>query len=358
MKEGVLWTLLGVLIAVKLVLLVEVYLGESQIQTSPQEGCNILQASPEGRVNLVFLATKEQSEIYSNYLKETAPFNQTKNYFNVYYIDNYEPSCEIYKEKAILCNSKELIEEASKCPNDYIIAIKNEKREIRSSSYSNILSINSAQPLSVLSHEFGHAFANLADEYVPSAIQRKQENCKGTCEDFDGVGCFQGCSKENYFRSDENGLMRTLAARQYGAFDEKLISNRLKENKESPITGNAVRWTTACLYQRYYLIEGEYKSGEINIIKKSVQNGCVGSNGFGGFEYVLIRGNGTEIKDNFNPEMIFTDGESDGEAQEYEGNFYLKIPMNEESGTLEIRAENKNLARINLFEENSLPCQI
>jgi len=339
-------------------IVIRTYFSNNDVQNSPQEGCKTLKSSPEGRVNIVFFAEKEQIERYSDFLLNIPPFNQTKDQLNFYYIDAYTPSCELYKETAILCYSKELLKEASVCPNDYLVVLKDEKRDIRSSSYMNVLSLNTAQPLSVFAHEFGHSFANLADEYTPATLPKRQENCKDSCTQFEDMGCFQGCSKDSYFRASSNGLMKTLSARDYGLFDSVLILKKLGNNPEVKITGKVIQEKPNCSSQRYRLIEGTYLSGEMKIISQSIQIGCLGSNGEGGFEYKLMMKDKTASTSNFNPELIFTDNEAGGEVYESTRNFYLRIPLIEAATSLEISLENKTISQINLFEEDSLPCQI
>lgn len=357
MKRGLLWTLLIVLVLVKFLLLTELYFTGVEMM-SPTEECKIIQQSREGSVNILFFAEEEETKKYSDFLLDTYPFNQSKNKFDIYYIDTYNPECKLYKETAILCHSKELIRKAASCPSDYIVVLKDEKRSIRSSSYMNVLSINSAQPLSVFTHEFGHSFANLADEYTPAKLPRAQENCKEDCLEFEGQECFSGCSKDSYFRSFNNGLMKTLSAKDYGPFDSGLISKKIGINPSPKTTGSVIQEPIYCSMQRYYLMEGKYNSGEIEITSQSIQVGCPGNNGDGAFEYKMIMENGAKLSNNFNPEIVFTDNEAGGEVYEYSGEFYLKIPVIETARAIEISLDDKILSQINLIEVDSLPCEI
>lgn len=357
MRKKWLWVIAGVLAMTLLATLTIIYFSKTNFQNSPQEECKTLKYSSEGRVNILFFAEKKQAEEYSNFLLDIYPFNQSRDNFNIYYIDTYNPTCELYKGISILCHSKELIKKSSSCPSDYIIVLKDEKRQIRSSSYMNVLSLNLAHPLSVFAHEFAHSFASLADEYTPAKLPRGQENCKDDCTEFEGMGCFGGCSKDNFFRSFENGLMRTLSSKDYGPFDSLLISEKLGISPSSGITGKVVQDSRSCSTQKYYLVEGEYVSGEMKIKRQSIQVGCPGGNGQGEFEYKITMEDGTELSNGFNPEIIFTDNEEGGNAYEYSGNFYLKLPVMDTAISLEIRLENKILLKTNLVKEDSLPCQ-
>src|SRR3989344_9159503 len=194
-----------VIIIIILVLLIPIILISYSIITnqinaknSPSftiEICNTLKFNGEGKTNLVFFGTKDLSEKYMNFFLETSPFNNNKEEFNFYYINNYEPKCEIYKGIAILCYSKDLIKKASSCPNDYIIVLGNRDSKIRSSSYMDVISINIAHPMSVLTHEFGHAYINLAEEYIPAKIPKGSKNCVSLCNEFNSKidGCYVGC---------------------------------------------------------------------------------------------------------------------------------------------------------------------
>lgn len=358
MKKDLLWAIISILIVTKILIVAQVYFQEEQIFNSPSEECKIINYTSEGRVNIVFISDKNSAEEYSNYLLSISPFNEKKEQLNFFYIDTYNPECELYKGIAILCKNKEIIKIASSCPNDYIVVLKDEERSIRSSSYMNILSINKAQSTSVFAHEFGHAFAKLADEYYPANLPKGQENCKESCDNFEGFGCFKGCSKENYYRSYENGLMKTLTSNTYGEFNSKLISKELIANQNLKITGNTIKNTIYCPVQKYYLIEGNYIEGKVKIKNQSIQTGCPGNNGKGYFEYRITQKDGIILSNNFNPEIIFTDNEEGGEAYNYEGDFYLKIPLIEKSKKLEIILDKKILTEINLLEEDSLPCEI
>lgn len=346
-----------------------IYLLTSNASFSPAssnlEACKTLMYNGENKINILFFSSKEQAEKYSDYFLTINPFSQNKDAFNFYYINSYSPACELYSGVALLCYSKELIKKSSSCPNDYIIVIKNMNSDIRSSSYMNILSINSNLPLSVLPHEFGHAFAVLAEEYTPATIPRGSKNCVASCDKFSNSdGCFQGCSKENYYRSIENGIMRTLYTDNYGAFDEKLISEKIK-NSNSKITGSAILTKADCSNKNYYLIEGIYSEGKINILKKTIEWGCVGTNGDGFFEYKLIlEDNSISTDGNFNPELIFTDGQSENQniisGQTYDSNkpFYLKIPLTENSKSLQISKDNQIISEINLQNIGKEFCKV
>jgi len=334
----------------------------SNVQTNLEE-CNSLIYNRENAFNLLFFSDKQGAQNYSDFFFQTPPFSENKNSFNIYYIDNFTPKCELYKGIAILCYSRELIKKAASCPNDYIIVLKNEKPEIRSSSYMNVLSINTNHQLSVLSHEFGHAFGNFAEEYVPASIPKGSKNCLFSCEEFGDTknGCYEGCSKNNAFRSIESGVMRTLSTNNFGKYNEILLLNEINEINQQTITGNVVNNIVDCSKENYYLIEAIYKDNKIELITKTLENGCFGENGAGPFSYKIIKTDNSEIRGNeFNPELIFTDapknGEINGETYIQEGTFLLKIPEITNSKSLEISLDGNRIIEINLKDVGARPC--
>ena len=316
------------------------------------EECKSLSYSSESSLNLVFFSSGKQAEEYSDYLFSVAPYQ--KSLFNIYYIDSYSPECELYQGKAILCYNQELIKKASSCPNDIIVIIEDKPSNIRSSSYVNVVSINSNNNKNVLVHELGHALAFLGDEYVPATLPKSSKNCQKTCDLFEE--CFEGCSKEDYYRSVDNGVMRTLSTSDYGEFDKSLILEKLSSHT-SLITGNVIEEETDCQNQEYYLIQGEYANNGIVISQKSSETGCLGSNGVGDFSYNLILSDDSVYTGDFNPEFIFTDSDEGGEVFTSDREFLLKIPAIKTSKSLEIIKET-TLAEINLQDIDSRPCQV
>ncbi len=238
----------------------------------------------------------------------------------------------------MFCSSKELITKAASCPNDYIFVIQEKDREIRSSAFANVASINENNPLSVILHEFGHTFGNLAEEYVPAAIPRNAKNCARACEEFAGSnkGCYEGCSKETYFRSIESGVMRTLKSYDYGAFNEQILKGRIPEHNalETHGTGLAID-NSDCLLNTYYLLEGQYSEGKISITEKSFLQGCAPAHSTGDFSYKIISFSGEEIlAGEFNPSLIFTDNQFENEGtisgetfSNTGGVFFLAVPF-------------------------------
>ncbi len=367
-------TLLFTLIAIVVVTIIASFfiLSQEETELSPEnlnlEECKVLQNKGEGKINLVFFSDETNAKKYSEYLLTIKPFNEYENAFNFFYIDNYEAECELYQDKALLCYDKDMIKKSSSCPNDYIVVIKEQSNKIRSSAYMNVMSLNSKHRLSVFAHEFGHAFVTLAEEYTPAQIPAGSKNCVSNCEKFSGEtdGCFEGCSKSNFFRSIQSGIMLTLRSSSYGIFNENIILEKIKSETKSNsgITGQAIGdINSKCENQKYVLIKGDYNQGKIQLTEQSIETGCAGKNGDGSLKYFLtLDDNSILNQGEFNAQFIFTDAEGeemiDGEVIENTGEFYLKIPYNKKSEKLEIIKEGNTIAEINLQNIGSKPCKI
>lgn len=220
-KKIILWSIAGIIILTAAIFIV---IKNNTNANYSSLTCEILKKGGEGKVNLVFI-TKEPKEKITKYLEEfnkINPINEEIEKFNFYYIQE-NPECEL-KYNAVLCYSRRLIGIASNCPNDFIIAIEDKSPEIRSSAYMNVISVNLNHNPNVVMHEFGHVFANLADEYVPANIPRGSKNCKSK-ELFEEN--FLGCSKENYYRSSPASIMRTLSSNSYDLFNENVIKQTI-----------------------------------------------------------------------------------------------------------------------------------
>jgi hypothetical protein len=329
------------------------------------EGCNSLIYNSPSSTNLVFFSNEEQAEKYSNQLLNIAPLNDNQKSFNIYYIDTYVPDCTLYQGIATFCHSSDLIKEASSCPNDYIIVLDDEPPSIRSSAFQNVLSININHPLSVLTHEFGHAFANLAEEYVPATLQPGAQNCKTECSQFEPVkdGCFQGCSSSDKQRSIDAGVMRTLSTNNFGLFNEYIIEQRI-DASQSRITGQAIEDPLLCENQNHIQVQAFYNNSQntISQISKSIQQGCVGGPGFGNFIYFISDKQGKIItQQNFNANLVFTDAPNgtqiEGEIYPYSGPFILKIPKENTNDLLFIQ-HIENTTEIKLNDAGARPCHI
>ena len=337
------------------------------------EQCNILQYNGPAKINMLFFANKEAAQRYTDFFLKSNPFNKNKEAFNFYYLDSYEPNCQFYKGIAILCQSDELIRKAASCPHDFIIVLKDEDDRIRSSSYLNVLSINSRHLLTVLIHEFGHSFANLAEEYTPAKLPRGQPNCKIKCSDFKEEidGCFQECSETTYYRSVDKGIMRTLTPedmdKPYGTFNtgviQELILERLAVNFNEPITGKVTNELRICSEEQYILSDIEIKEG-ISKVNNIVLPGCLsGTTGKGDYTYKILDKEEDIIRtDDFNANL-YSDVQNEelnqleGETFSHDevGRIILTLPV-EGDKLIVTDSNNKEIIQTTLYDAGARPC--
>ena len=212
------------LIAGIVIVLVLIVVFNKEVYKSPEECTHIL---GEGKIGITFLGDIELAKEYAQFLINSEPFSNFKEDFSFYQTGISE--CKIIDNNILFCYNKNSVKNAANCPTDYIVALSDSGNS-RSSAYGNFISLNIKQPKSVLLHEFGHAFGNLADEYVPSSIPRGSRNCQKTCDKFIiSEGCFGGCSKSDYFRSSSSSVMRTLSTSNYGELNLELLKNELQK---------------------------------------------------------------------------------------------------------------------------------
>ncbi len=220
------------------------------IAPSNTESCENIAYSGENRIDLLFLSTKEEAQEYSDLFFQTEPFKEYKDYFNIRVIEGTNPICDSYKGIAILCNTKSVQQTAKTCEHDYIIVVKDEPESIRSSSYGNVMSLNKNVEKSVFIHEFGHAFATLAEEYHPAKIPRGAKNCQSSCGQFGELAdsCSKECSQSDLYRSIKSGVMRTLSTADFGTYNIQILKKLLEKNRpsDSVLTGNQIQEDSSC----------------------------------------------------------------------------------------------------------------
>jgi hypothetical protein len=331
------------------------------VSSSPDAGgeCNVLK---EGKgYNVLFFSAKADAEKYYSLLLNSEAFARHKEEFRISYIDNYKPECSYYKDIALFCYSRDLVKRAASCSTDFIVVIKEDNIKYRSSAYMNVVSIVRGHSTNVLLHEFGHVFADLADEYVPAVLPRTSKNCLANCNLFReaGAGCYKGCSEDSMQRSIEKGVMRTLATSDFGIYNDNLISGYFRT--EAPVTGMASSTPDNCADEDYVLIEGYYSNGKIEIKNKESEKGCAGTNGRGPFSYKLILKDGSLFEGEFNPEIIFSDlpaddGQLSGGSEKYRGEFTIKVPYVKDMNKLQIKSGEELMTEVNV--DDSRPCKL
>jgi len=314
------------------------------------EKCESIEYNGENNINVVFMSEKKAAENYIESLFKFEPFGQNRNKFNFYLIKDYQPECELYKGIALYCYSKDLVKKSGSCPNDYVVVVKELAKGVRSSAYMNVVSINSKHDDNVFAHEFGHVFANFAEEYTPAKIPKKSKNCVKSCNKFEGKEneCKGGCSKDSYFRSIDQGVMRTLKTNEFGSYNEYFIQKRIDEStkESSKITGNVVMDEEKCSKESYLLVEASLSDGKLNLGKSEEVAGCLGE-GYGSYTQEI----GSE-KTSFNPQYVFTDfhdeesGELSGETYENDKSFYISLPKIKDDEEVVIKNEDDEVVSV------------
>lgn len=254
------------------------YGGAENIQLSQNVECNALQEG-NGDVNLVFLADNYENEEvfledvgrFKEGLLEVVPFNEYENNFNFYYVlGNFDLGCE--HDEAILCDPRKVKRVSLNCPNDYTVVltdyngVKNLFRYLRSSAWQGIACLNTADDILVFAHEFGHLFADFADEYeFDGKISWDAPNCvKPDCTPFNVItnpGCYLGCTNGEHYREERIGIMRDYwHGKTFGSFNEWVIREILDGNR---ITGSVIDSNN--VKENLYVVEGEFTQNGVEI---------------------------------------------------------------------------------------------
>lgn len=172
----------------------------------------LINGAPHAKVDLVFVAEgytsddkdkfKADVDRFAEYLFETEPYKSTKNRFNIYGV--FRPSPEsaldeprqgVFKNTVLNASfnafdldryvlteeGKRLSKIASQVPYDTIVIMVNSKRYGGGGIYNDycIATVDNAVSKRLFLHEFGHAFAGLADEYYASAVSYNDFYPKG-----------------------------------------------------------------------------------------------------------------------------------------------------------------------------------
>ncbi len=213
----------------------------------------LISGNTEDKIDIVFLPfgyknvgdfRKDVAESISQF-KVLEPVASNIGKINFYAVDDSQNlDCKI--TSFIECNNQQIIESSLRCPNDYVIVLADRNAvadlfsPVRSSAVANIEKVNTADRETVILHEFGHIFANLADEYTYSSFPgfnvNEIPNCDGEgCNkwaDVSGTGCYEGCTLGNYYRATPDSIMRNLNVRAFGPVNEKEFLKRLGKYKD------------------------------------------------------------------------------------------------------------------------------
>lgn len=327
-------------------------------ENSYSNQCQEIEINGQDRIDLLFISSLEDAKRYTDYLFSVEPYKKYRSYFNVRVIDK-EAECSIYQDKALLCYNKEVLNIAGNCENDYVIVVKEDSKQIRSSAYGKVLSINKAHENSVLVHEFGHLF-NLAEEYGGAKIPQGAKNCVSSCDKFKGSidSCSQECSESSYYRSIPLGVMRSLITDNYGIYDLALITEVLEKNKPKDlvITGNQIS-DYSCNKKaqevEIYKEGGNFKISTNNILKDI----CIPDKGLGG---PLC------IGDVCNINTLFTDAQDIELDETLHGETFenpdipliMYVENNQQNSLVEVTFDGQVIGSINTQEAGVTACRV
>lgn len=198
----------------------------------------IYNGDPKNKVDIVFLGVNYNNnedfgtdvQSYIDELYDVEPYSSSKTKFNFYRIDEFRDlSCR--ETDKIVCDEFKVKELALKCPNDFIVVLdkKSFLSMLRSTAYSNIVNLNTADTKTVLTHEFGHSIGGLGDEYVYGDFSGIEfPNCDfSPCDKWNKNGCYEGCSSSLYYRSTESSIMKDLGDNYYNKVSLDQMNNRL-----------------------------------------------------------------------------------------------------------------------------------
>tara|TARA_Y100000310_G_C20700313_1_gene829100 strand:- start:5422 stop:6552 length:1131 start_codon:yes stop_codon:yes gene_type:complete len=213
----------------------------------------IYNGAPEDKIDIVFLGygynkiegfTEDINNYINNVFSVTEPFKDGIDRFNFFRVDNLnELDCSV--ESFIFCDEFSVKNLASECPNDYIFVLVDRSKvkdildPVRSSAFSNLAKINTADNELVLLHEFSHTFADLDDEYTDDSYYQGFDASDSLNCDFsgcpkwkgvEGAECFEGCSLNEFYRSSKESIMKNYyRSEEFGVWNSKVIEDNIGE---------------------------------------------------------------------------------------------------------------------------------
>lgn len=229
--------------------------GRVRSPSSIDSGCVVMKdrGNYEDTIDIVFLPENydDNSKFVSDTKRmmdsflDTMPYNEFPERFNFFRIESLkELGCD-YTDDTVVCDPSYIKKASMECPFDYPIVlvdvggIENFFKGLRSSAWRGTASLNTADSPLVFSHEFGHIFAGLLDEYTweEGVILIEGPNCDKDyeeCPKFEivqGSECHLGCVDNEHSRSVDIGIMRNYwKSSRYGLYNEYIIRNIVLDN--------------------------------------------------------------------------------------------------------------------------------
>ena len=223
-------------------------------------GCNLIDGKPgKNKIKFVFVPSGYQD--YLSFEKDVKkilsldsgilsiePFSSKKDEFSFLAVDSKGVRCNVGcngQPSFVCCNDKQVYEEASRCNFDSILVLVNDNNLCgQAGSYAKICAGHEKAGL-VATHEIGHSFADLADEYVYEDIYGHYQiefseapNCaEAGCNKWStiGEGCFEGCTENSLYRPTETSIMRDAGVPWFNIVSENQINSIIKNYAVSRI---------------------------------------------------------------------------------------------------------------------------
>ena len=159
---------------------------------------------------------------HMNALLSVEPYKSYKSKINVHYVRKFEDLECYISGRLIFCNTPNVINLASECPNDNIIVLFKSDEWAgaggESMSASSYCIASTAYPWLTIHECGGHHIGQLMDEYsygTTGSLYFSGANCdtSSSCTKWyglPGTGCYKDCSYTNLYRATEDDcLMRT-----------------------------------------------------------------------------------------------------------------------------------------------------
>jgi hypothetical protein len=204
------------------------------------------------------------------------PFKSNTDKFNLYLINQTEDmGCSLNCQgisSMICCNDNKVEEVASQCPADQIVVIQDTADFCgTASSYAKVCAISRGQE--VFTHEWGHSFGGLGDEYdysayYPTYVAEYYDypNCdmqgcpKWSSLGLSGTECFKGCGVSSAYRPTQGNCMMYGYVGQYDSVCA-LQMKKLMDNYSSQIPTGQM----APPIEKAYMINLNYNYGQLKL---------------------------------------------------------------------------------------------
>jgi len=120
-------------------------------------------------------------------------------------------------DRLICCDTAKVKNYAFQCPMDQIIVIVNNKKYGGGGYLEEDIAVTSINESAVVTHEFGHSFGNLGDEYSygqtcssPSDVVNCDSSSSCPKWSGSGLGCLEKCGCTNWYRPSDTCHMQFL----------------------------------------------------------------------------------------------------------------------------------------------------